>query len=71
MKIDKRGGVVLSLIQAIILGGVFQGVAEFLPISSSGHLALLQHLFNIKEGNLFFLLKCYIWYTNINSNSVF
>jgi len=43
----------LSLIQAIILG-VFQGVAEFLPISSSGHLALLQHLFNIKEGNLFF-----------------
>ena len=43
----------MSLIQAIILG-VFQGVAEFLPISSSGHLALLQHLFNIKEGNLFF-----------------
>jgi undecaprenyl-diphosphatase len=34
--------------------GVFQGIAEFLPISSSGHLALLQHLFNIREGNLFF-----------------
>lgn len=43
----------MSIIQALILG-IFQGVAEFLPISSSGHLALLQHLFDIKEGNLFF-----------------
>ncbi|MBU5437648.1 undecaprenyl-diphosphatase UppP [Tissierella sp. MSJ-40] len=43
----------MTLIQAIILG-IFQGIAEFLPISSSGHLVLLQHFFNIKEGNLFF-----------------
>lgn len=43
----------MSLLQAIILG-IFQGIAEFLPISSSGHLAVLQNLFNIKEGNLFF-----------------
>lgn len=43
----------MSLFQAVILG-VFQGVAEFLPISSSGHLALLQWLFKIEEGNLFF-----------------
>lgn len=43
----------MSLFQAIILG-IFQGVAEFLPISSSGHLAVLQALFGIKEGNLFF-----------------
>lgn len=43
----------MSIIEAIILG-IFQGVAEFLPISSSGHLALLQQLFDIKEGNLFF-----------------
>jgi len=43
----------LSFFQAIILG-IFQGVAEFLPISSSGHLALLQKFFGIKEGNLFF-----------------
>lgn len=39
--------------QAIILG-VFQGIAEFLPISSSGHLAVLQKYFGIQEGNLFF-----------------
>mgnify|MGYP001011966740 CR=1 FL=1 len=43
----------MGIIEAIVLG-IFQGVAEFLPISSSGHLALLQHLFDIKEGNLFF-----------------
>lgn len=29
-----------------ILMGILQGVAEFLPISSSGHLALFQHFFN-------------------------
>lgn len=43
----------LSFFQAIILG-IFQGITEFLPISSSGHLVVLQHFFGIKEGNLFF-----------------
>ena len=33
---------------AIVLGAV-QGVAEFLPISSSGHLSLLQHFFGMDE----------------------
>ncbi|NLV75544.1 MAG: undecaprenyl-diphosphatase UppP [Tissierellia bacterium] len=43
----------MTLIQAITLG-IFQGISEFLPISSSGHLVILQHFFGIKEGNLFF-----------------
>ncbi len=38
----------MTYIQAIILGAV-QGLAEFLPISSSGHLALLQNIFGIEE----------------------
>lgn len=41
---------------AIFLGLV-QGIAEFLPISSSGHLSLMQHFFgvqNVENDNLFF-----------------
>ena len=29
---------------------VLQGVAEFLPISSSGHLVILQHILEVPEG---------------------
>ena len=29
---------------------IFQGIAEFLPISSNGHLVILEKLFNIKSG---------------------
>ncbi len=46
----------MSIINAIFLGFV-QGVAEFLPISSSGHLAVLQNIFHLQtaeEGHVFF-----------------
>lgn len=36
------------MIHSIILG-IVQGLTEFLPISSSAHLALLEHMFGIKE----------------------
>jgi undecaprenyl-diphosphatase len=41
-----------EFIQIIILSSV-QGFTEFLPISSSGHLVLLQHWFGSAEGDLF------------------
>lgn len=37
--------------QVVVLGAL-QGVAEFLPVSSSGHLALAEILFGIKQGGL-------------------
>ncbi|HSV55536.1 MAG TPA: undecaprenyl-diphosphate phosphatase [Magnetospirillaceae bacterium] len=36
----------MSLIQALVLG-LFQGISEFLPISSSGHLRLMRDLFGL------------------------
>ena len=39
----------MSILSAILLGLV-QGVAEFLPISSSGHLAIAEHLLDISSG---------------------
>ncbi|MBQ9968581.1 MAG: undecaprenyl-diphosphate phosphatase [Oscillospiraceae bacterium] len=46
----------MDLITAVVLGLV-QGIAEFLPISSSGHLAIFQNLFGFKalgEEDMFF-----------------
>jgi len=40
-------------LQAIILG-IVQGLTEFLPVSSSGHLVIIQHLFGLKGPELFF-----------------
>ncbi len=39
----------MTLIQAIVLGLV-QGATEFLPVSSSGHLVLLQYVWGMPEG---------------------
>ena len=44
----------MSIIKAVILGAV-QGITEFLPISSSGHLSLFQHFLGVGgEGSLLF-----------------
>ena len=51
-----RGYIVLTYPMSVILG-VVQGVAEFLPISSSGHLTLFQHFLGMPEpDNLFNIL---------------
>ena len=40
----------MSILQSIFLG-LIQGLTEFLPVSSSGHLAIAQNLFHIDTGN--------------------
>ena len=43
----------MEIIQSIILG-VIQGITEFLPISSSGHLILIPHIFGWQDQGLAF-----------------
>lgn len=40
----------MSVFQSIFLG-IIQGLTEFLPVSSSGHLAIMQNFFNIDTGS--------------------
>lgn len=40
----------MTMLSSILLG-VIQGVTEFLPVSSSGHLAIAEHLLNISEAS--------------------
>ena len=43
-----------------MLLGLVQGIAEFLPISSSGHLLLIQRMFGITDGAMFFTVMLHL-----------
>ncbi len=43
----------MSYLEAVIQG-IVQGLTEFLPVSSSGHLSIVQHIVGVTENNLFF-----------------
>ena len=50
----------MSIIDAIIQG-IVQDLTEFLPVSSSGHLAITQHITGVAgEGNLFFNVMLHV-----------
>lgn len=54
-----KGEIGLTVLQGVILG-IIQGLAEFLPVSSSGHLVLFQKLFGLQEGNITFDIAVHI-----------
>jgi len=43
----------LNAFQAVLLG-IIQGLTEFIPVSSSGHLVIFQYFLDIQEGQLLF-----------------
>lgn len=51
----------MSTLEAILLG-IIQGITEFFPVSSSGHLALGQYFLGLKDLNnyIFFNLICHL-----------
>ncbi len=49
----------MTILDAIIQG-VVQGLTEFLPVSSSGHLTITQHILGVTEDNLFFSVMLHI-----------
>lgn len=49
----------MNIFEAIVLGAV-QGLTEFLPVSSSGHLAIFQHFFGLNDNNLFFNVMLHV-----------
>ncbi len=49
----------MDILNAVIQG-IIQGLTEFLPVSSSGHLAITQHITGMQEDNLFFSVMLHI-----------
>lgn len=49
----------MESLQSVMLG-IIQGLTEFLPVSSSGHLVLLQNLFGIREPELLFDISLHL-----------
>lgn len=50
---NKKGVLQLNAFEAAILG-LIQGLTEFLPVSSSGHLAITQNIFGVDESQVLF-----------------
>ncbi len=43
---------IMDDILSVIIQGIIQGLTEFLPVSSSGHLSVAQHFMNVEDGSM-------------------
>ena len=43
----------MGIFEAVVQG-IVQGLTEFLPVSSSGHLLISQHILGVRNNTLFF-----------------
>ena len=68
----------MSILEAIIQG-IVQGATEFLPVSSSGHLAVTQHVLGVSLDSIFFdillhvgtlIAVCFVYYKVCSNNIV-
>ncbi len=49
----------ITIVQAVVLG-IVQGVTEFLPVSSSGHIVLAQYFFGMADPHIAFVVALHV-----------